>query len=147
MDPHTPIYASLVPLRVECPFCGRIILFGKWGRASTRNVRDLKAYDPYHSVLICPDCRHAYYVGLVLWDAPSVRDKGERLRDVAPGVRPTRKQLAQIRLRGGATKGFWMDEGHVRGEPVTVYEPGECTCLLGRVRECPKHGPGNLPIE
>lgn len=120
-------YASLSPLRFECPACTLLILFGRPGPHQDQ-------YDKLTSILTCPSCARKYQLGIIAWEVA----KGTR-RAIPRDLRPTIKQLAVMR---GYAGGFWMD-GEVKKREDEVHRVVEegCSCAPLAWREgCAVHG-------
>lgn len=127
MLPHSRIYASIVPARLECPACRRLIVFGY-------NQRDVKAFHiPTHRIT-CPSCRSVFTLGMLVWSSPAGFHHGEG----PPDVTPSQRQIAELRQYTG---GFWLSERYRYGEPAHRIIEAGCTCwpLPWRVG-CPVHG-------
>lgn len=126
MIPHIKLYASIVPARLECPWCATIIQFGT-------NMRHGKDYDAPRSRLFCANCRRSYYLGIVLWNAGKGRS-GAGPPDVVRGP----EHLAELRRYAG---GFWTKQPYEKETTIHIYENAECICPpLPWRAECPIHG-------
>lgn len=125
---HLRIYATLDPLRVECPACGLLILFGLGGRKGTRSPHR-KYWDRLASVLICPGCEAKWRLGMVLSPAP----RGGVRQPPADQI-PSAAQL--IELRRDAS---YVDRQRW-GDPMNQFEEEGCTCYPQPWRAgCPVH--------
>lgn len=128
------VYASLSPLRFECPNCAHLILFGKPGPHQT-------AYDKLTSILTCPACLRKWQLGIIAWE-PAPWHRRAIPRDMKPSI----KQLTIIR---GYAGGFWMDgERKPREAEVhRVIEEG-CSCApLPWRAGCAVHGVAGVDAE
>ncbi len=143
--PYSPIFATLLPLRLECPACGRLLLLGP-------TLPHAKWFDPLRARLTCmPPCGKTYYLGMLIWDAEGRRGGGMPKPPV--DVVPTRRQLAELRQYVG---GFWPEErrekrGPVEGTsgPVNRYlgEGEVCVCAPELWRaDCPVHGGAQIGL-
>jgi DNA-directed RNA polymerase subunit RPC12/RpoP len=137
MAPYTRLYATLSPLRLECPACARLILFGK------RDPHQL-SYDKLTSILRCPHCGRTFQLGLLVWDLPP-----RSHRNIPEDTRPDLRQIAEIRNYG---RGFWAKERRgLKAEkvaPVNRYVGAECACWPLPWREnCPVHGGQGYALE
>jgi hypothetical protein len=140
--PYTPVYATLSPLRVACPGCGRLILCGP--RDPHRN-----AFNPRTQRLACPHvgppaCGKVWYLGILIWSSGSKAGGTHLLRRVPLDTKPTPRQIMEMRNYSG---GFWPVELRKRVEggprtsgPVNRLIEDACTCAPLPWREdCPVH--------
>lgn len=137
MPPSSRFYAIIESGRMECPKCGRILLWG-----TGRTAPDQKDWNPICSVIRCRQCETRYALGVVAWpvgNGPRKIDTEGRLP--APvDQQMTLRQIAEVRQRTG---GFWArsPRGGEPTSPVNVYIEAGCTCDPLPWREgCPVHG-------
>jgi hypothetical protein len=133
----SPFYALLEAGRMECPTCGRMLLWNpKYPRAKGRSTKaNDRDWNPISSTILCPKCGTRYQLGIIAWP---LRPQQPTPIAIPPGQRATLRQLAEIRQRSG---GFWSRTYRKVEEPINRYVPEGCTCApLPWRRECTVHG-------
>lgn len=129
---HVRFYASLRPLRLECPRCGHILLL-----AYSQSHYD--RYDPVSGILRCT-CKATFQLGLIAWPVENNRHR-----------KPIDQQLSyrQIAELRALTGGFWAERKKGQGEPANLYVPEGCSCPSPREPDaaCPVHGQPPAPVE
>jgi hypothetical protein len=157
----TRFYARLVPLELECPACGRIIVQElmtgirkrKKGKGQKWEYLKHPAYNPVTGRLSCPYCGRTFALGVLAWETQ--KGGGDRPSDVRlrPADQyPTDAQKREIRrVQAGMreeTGGYTTDTGVRWGDPLNEVRP-PCTCPQQkdgqRIRgawspACPIHG-------
>lgn len=134
MPDHAPppassrFYAAIDAGRMECPRCGRILV---WGVGNGHP--DAQYWNPVRSTLECSKCSTTYQLGVLAW--PSIFKVGGQPEDQQLSVR----RSAETRQRAG---GFWVKRRTpAQGSRVNRYVPEGCCCdPLPWKAECPVHG-------
>jgi len=122
-------YAVPLAGRMECPQCGRMLV---WGRGAGKSEH--RYWNGLSSVMRCPDCGVRYQLGILAW--PIGPNGATRL---APDQKATVRQLAEIRQRAG---GFWARNRKSKADPLVnrFVREGCCCGPLAWRKECPVHG-------
>lgn len=147
LPPSSRVFAQVDRFTFECPDCQAIVVGDKrtyFQRIKARGKvlwkgRDAAGgpptYNPVTGRVRCPQCEHAFGVGLLLWRVPVSR------RAVPPpDQRPTLVELRKLK----AYQVSRLSEGPAlaSGEEQNVLLP-ECTCDIDEGRyddDCPAHG-------
>lgn len=142
-DPRQRFFARIDRFVCECPKCGELILAYFDSSPRARRFRKQKdredgrtrasVYNPLTATVCCPGCRKAFGVGLLLWPLQE-----RKQRKTPPDIKPTWKQLLELRRSGG---GFMGDHPIDGAEEVNAAIVADCLCQDGGLHMgCPIHG-------
>lgn len=130
-DDHTPtgrFYAVCESGRMECPRCGRLLVWGVGPRHPSAEY-----WQSVSSRITCPRCRKVYTLGVIAWPTSKGLPLGMP-EDQQFSVR----QLSELRQRAG---GFYPHARYKRHMTVNRYIEDGCSCApLPWRAECPVHG-------
>jgi len=142
--PFRRLYARVIAGHLECPLCGKLLIFGvRSGPAKPQNVRLHKrkfpVFNPITSVAFCSTCGRSWQMGIIAWQLPERRPPARPIDQI-----PSVQQLAELRQYA---HGFYAGAKKAL-EPANRLIEGECTCApLPWSASCPVHGSGGEPIE
>jgi hypothetical protein len=109
-------FARPLSFDCECPYCGRLIMVGRFRR-------DNDMFDRMTSMVQCkpnrdrpgPGCGRKFLIGLIAWTV-----KPGRVGTRAPDQMPNERQIAELRQEGA---GVWPRLGRKRGQSLNTIQP------------------------
>jgi hypothetical protein len=122
----SPFYAVIESGRLECPMCGRMLVYGK-GRGG-------RGWSEIAALLRCTGCGQRFQLGTIAWPVPL----GRPVEGFPAGQRANLRQLSELRQLTG---GFWRRKPREKEQGTNVYVAEGCSCAPKPWRaECPVHG-------